>query len=266
MLRPKEHRGLLVTVIVQALLAATISAQGQGAGHQATFDIASIRLAKPGQLGGTIKPYPGGHGYLAQNIPVKLMISLMYRVPMRQISGGPAWIETERFDVQAKADRPYGRDELQEMYRNMLAERFGLRLHKETREGPVYALSVDPSGLKMKVDASDQDYEIPVNGPPQHVIGRRVPMPYFCWWLSQVLQKDERPVLDRSGLDGNYDWTLSFMPVLPPDVSAEALSPEMRDLPSIFVALREQLGLRLEAEKGPVDYYVVDHLEKPSEN
>jgi len=119
----------------------------------------------------------------------------------------------------------------------------------------------------MKVNESPQDFKVPIGGGKDGVtIGTRVPMQYFCWWLGQVLQKDERPVIDRTGLDKYYDFTLAFLPDLPPDFPKENLPPGMLDRPSIFDALREQLGLRLQAQKGPVEFYVIDHAEKPAEN
>ena len=94
-------------------------------GQELRFDVASIHASRKADLSGGIKPMPGGVGYTAENVPVKLMISLMYKVPMRQILGAPEWLATERYDVQAKADGKYGIDELQAMYRTMLQERFG---------------------------------------------------------------------------------------------------------------------------------------------
>ena len=91
-------------------------------------------------------------------------------------------------------------------------------------------------------------------------------MSYFCWWLGQQLQNDERPVIDLTGLDKNYDFTLTFLPLLPPDFPKENLPPELLDRPSIFDALKQQLGLKLTPQKGPVEYYVIDHVDKPSAN
>ena len=253
---------VLCLLLAVAFLAPLHSVTAQSPSRP-TFEVAIVRLSKPGQPGGLIKPLPNGGGYTAQNMTVKVMISLMYRVPMRQIQGGPEWLNSERFDVEAKADRSYSTDELHVMYQNLLEDRFGLKLHKETRQGPVYLLSVDPAGAKMKVNESKPTYEIPISGAPEHVQGTRVPMPYFCWWLGQVLQADERPVVDGTGLDKNYDFTLSFRPQVPP---GEALSPEMQDLPPIFTALKDQLGLKLQPQKGPVEYLVIDHLGRPSEN
>jgi uncharacterized protein (TIGR03435 family) len=94
-------------------------------------------------------------------------------------------------------------------------------------------------------------------------------MQYFSWWLGNtVLQRDERPVIDKTGLDKFYDFNLSFLPDLPPgmDIPKENLPSGFLDRPSIFDALRQQLGLKLEAQKGPVEYYVIDHVEKPAGN
>jgi uncharacterized protein (TIGR03435 family) len=230
-----------------------------------TFDVAAIRPSKEATLNGGIKPEAGGQGYTAKNITVKLMISLMYKVPMRQITGGPAWLNDERFDVEARTDTPYNVDDLHTMFQNLLVDRFGLKFHKETKEGNVYALTIAPSGLKMKANDSAQDFRIPINGPPQHTVGVRVPMVHFCWWLGQNLQDDGRPVVNETGLTGNYDFALTFRPQLPPG-AADNLPEEVRDLPSIFTALRDQLGLKLTAQKGPVEYYVIDDVQKPSEN
>jgi uncharacterized protein (TIGR03435 family) len=227
-----------------------------------TFDVATIRPSAATDRSGWIKPLAGGNGYTAQNIPIKLMISLMYRVPMRQISGGPDWIESDRYNVEAKADHPYTIDDLRIMYQNLLADRLNLKFHKETKEGSLYALMVDTPGTRMKIDTSPQNFDIPITyNQSGNAVGVRVPIPYLCWWLGQQLQADQRPVIDKTGLDKNYDFTLSFAPVRPLDAS-----PSESQLPSIFDAVKQELGLKLHPQKGPVDYYVIDHIERPSAN
>jgi uncharacterized protein (TIGR03435 family) len=232
-----------------------------------TFEVASIKASQPGNGIYTIKPLPGGSGYTAQNAPVKLMISLMYKVPMRQIIGGPDWINTDPYDVEARADGSHSVDDLHIMFQNLLADRFNLKFHKETREGPVYALTVDKSGLKMKADGTGQAMGIPIVPAGAGTFkGTQVPMKYLSYWLGQQLQNDGRPVVDETGLSESYDFTLSFAPQLPPNVSRDSLPPELQELASIFEAVKQQLGLNLEATKGPVDYIVIDHIEKPSAN
>ena len=258
-----KQRSCILAVI--GLIAASL-AHAQDKPTRLTFDVATIRPSKQSDRNGGIKALPGGNGYTAQNIPIKLMISLMYRVPMRQITGGPDWLETDRYNVEARADRYYSINDLHIMYQNLLADRFNLKFHIETKEGPVYALMVDTPGSKMKINESAQDFRIPMNFAPEGAVGTRVPMPYLCWWLGQQLQNSGRPVIDLTGLDKNYDFTLSFMPELPPDVSKENLSPEVRDRPSIFEALKQQLGLKLLPQKGPVEHYIIDHIDRPTDN
>ena len=191
----------------------------------------------------------------------------MYKIPERQITGGPAWMEEQGFDIEAKADHSYNLDDLHTMFQNMLADEFKLKFHKENREGNVYSLTIDKAGLKMKPNESEEPFKVPIQGVgPGKVAGIRVPMQYLCWWLSQVVQRDERPVVNNTGLTGNYDFTLAFLRDLPPGVDKDQLPPELLELPSIFVAVKEQLGLKLEAQKGPVEFYVIDHVEKPAGN
>jgi uncharacterized protein (TIGR03435 family) len=239
---------------------------GPGSPSHLTFEVASIKQSHANSLNALIKPYAGGDGYTVQNMPVKDMINVIYRVPRRQVIGGPDWISSERFDIEAKADRAYSLDDLHEMFRNMLVERFNLKTHKETREGPVYDLTIAKSGLKMKPDGTGQYLKIPILPAPKGVTGTNVSMQYLCFWIGQVMQNDGRPVIDKTGLTKDYDFALSFAPELPPGVSRDQVPPELLDLPSLFDALTEQLGLQLTPAKGPVEYYVIDHIEKPSPN
>jgi uncharacterized protein (TIGR03435 family) len=242
---------------------------GQDKPARLTFEVASIKPFKPsgGRGGGGIKPKSAGQGYDAIGVPVRLMISLMYRMPMQHITGGPSWLDTDLWTVDAKADRAYKTDDLHTMFQNLLADEFKLKFHKDVKEGPVYALMVEKSGSKMKVNDSPQDYEIPIQGGPGGVtVGKRVPMEYLCYVLGQRLRNDDRPVIDKTGLTGNYDFTLTFLPDLPPGFDKANLPPELLDRPNLFDALRQQLGLKLQPEKGPVTYYVIDSVEKPEGN
>ncbi len=260
----KRICSLLIAAITILL---TAPAHAQNPPSRLTFDVASIKLANDETRNGMIKATPGGHGYTAHNINVRTMISLMYKIPARQIKGGPDWLDSDRYDVEARADKPYNLDDLHTMYQNLLTDRFNLKFHKETKEGPVYALTLDTPGSKMKVDDSPQDFKIPITfSADGSAVGVRVPISYLAWWLGQQLQNDARPVVDMTGLDKNYDFTLTFMPVLPPDVQKETLPTELQNRPSIFEAVKQQLGLKLTAQKGPVEYYVIDHIDRPSDN
>jgi uncharacterized protein (TIGR03435 family) len=241
---------------------------GQDKAARLTFEVASVKPSKPGAPDGAMKVLPGGQEFVAQNFPLRLMIARMHLVPARQVIGGPDWMDSGLWDIQAKADRPgYTREQMLEMLGHLLEDDFKLKMRKDAKEGPVYALTVDKSGLKMKANQSPEDFEIPVQGGPGGItVGKRVAMDRLCLLLGSFLQNDGRPVIDKTGLTGYYDFTLSFLPELPPGFDKEKLPAEMQSRPSLFEAVRSQLGLRLEATKGPVEYYVIEHIEKPEGN
>jgi uncharacterized protein (TIGR03435 family) len=232
-----------------------------------TFEAVVVKPTKSGGRGGGMRSMPGGQEFVTEGVPLRFMIAFMYWVPNRQITGGPAWLDTDLWDIQAKADRPHDLEDLREMFRNLLTDEFKLKLRKDLKEGPVYALTVDRSGLKMKRNEEPWDFEIAIKGGPGGTtVGKRVSIQRLCFQLQQILAQDQRPVIDKTGLLGFYDFTLAFLPELPPGFDKSRLPPEMLDRPSIFDAVRQQLGLKLEAQKGPIEYYAVEQVEKPVEN
>jgi len=248
------------------LNASPVLAQPQS-GTPLAFEVASVKLSKPGGRSGGIRPLPGGQTYIAQNAPVKLIMKLMFHLTDQQISGAPSWFDTEFYDVEAKAEHPSTLEQLHQMFQSLLIERFKIQFHRETRELPTYLLTVDKSGSKMKVNNSPNDFsDFPLRAAGRgKMLGERESMSHFAWSLAQQLG---RPVVDKTGLDGNYDFTFEFTPEpvgLKGAIEARD-APPASDSPSIFVALKEQLGLKLESHKGPVEILVIDHAEKPSEN
>jgi uncharacterized protein (TIGR03435 family) len=124
----------------------------------------------------------------------------------------------------------------------------------------------DTGFQKMKVNEGPELFDFPIKitgGRDWVLIGTTVPMKYFCWFLGQGLQRDGRPVVDETGLAKNYDFRLSFAP---PGVPKDRLPPTLRERPSLFEALTRQLGLKLQPEQGPVEYLVIDHVEKSAAN
>jgi uncharacterized protein (TIGR03435 family) len=245
--------------ILFCLLAA---ASGIWAQQPLAFEVASIKLSKPGQSPFLIRPLPGGQSYVATNVPVKLIMKLMYHLTDGQVVGGPEWLDSDRYDIQAHAEHPSSVEQLHEMFRTLLTDRFQLQFHREMREQSAYVLSVDKSGAKLKVNDSPQNFDVPIR--PTGVgkfAGIQVPMSYLAWYVAQILK---RPVVDKTGLDKSYDFTLEWFPEVPPGTMINgAPAPESI---SIFTALHEQLGLKLTAEKAPVEVFVIDNAEKPSEN
>jgi uncharacterized protein (TIGR03435 family) len=191
------------------------------------------------------------------------MIKAMYRITDSQIARGPDWIDTEHYDIDAKAERPSTLEELHEMFRTLLADRFQLRYHHETREIPAYVLTVANSGTKLKRSESQEIFDVPIKPDwPARVVGTRVPMSYLSWYLSLQVG---RPVVDGTALEGFYDFTLTWSPnpgFDSPGVHYNDFSEE----PDILVAVREQLGLKSQQRKAPVEVFTIDHVVKPQAN
>jgi uncharacterized protein (TIGR03435 family) len=265
----------LITQTHSMMLSTVFLLAGAAAFHQVKpdteprleFEVASVKPAKPGSEGGMIKPLPGGQTYIATNMPVKIMIKLMFHLNDRQISGGPGWLDTELYDVEAKADRPRTIDELHVMFQNLLIDRFNLQFHKETRTLPAYELVVDKSGPKLTDNPSPENFDIPVRPMGYGKMeATHCSMSYFSWLLAQRL---DQPVIDQTGLTKFYDFKLEWTPEPPPGLAGRPDAPAnlpATNGPDLFTALREQLGLKLESRKGPVEVMVIDHIEKPSEN
>jgi uncharacterized protein (TIGR03435 family) len=261
-------RALFFSAVVSGLAGPMQALRGQTGQSQLTFDVIAIHPSQPDAAGGGIMPLPNGSGYTARGMSAKMMMAVIYRIPERQIEGGPEWFGTERFDVEARAERGgYSMDELHTMFKNLLTERFGLKTHIDSREGPVYVLTVDKGGVKMKDEGPHGNLNVPITqGGPGQWVGTKVPMEYLCWRLGQALESDLRPVIDETGLKDVYDFQLNFLPILGLGASPDNLPPELRDRPKLQDAVREQLGLVLKPAKGPVPYYLVDHVNEPSAN
>lgn len=254
----------ILTFAMLVSLTGISTAQLQG--PRLTFDVVSIHPSNPEAIGGVVKPMLRGTGYTVQNMTVKTMMSVMYRIPGSRIVGGPDWFDSQRYDVLAKADHESSLHDLHTMFQNLLADRFGLKFHIETKTGPVYELVVDKSGVKMKADGVADEMRLAVipKGPGEFV-GTKVPMSYLCFFLGQQITGTDRPVIDKTGLTQAYDFTLTFLPDFP-GVPTDKLDPQLQARPALFDAVKEQLGLKLELTRGPVDSFVIDHIERPTEN
>jgi len=285
--------GAAVTAILLAITAIGLFGQS-GAAPQ--FDVASVRqnIAHPGLM--MVRPHNGG--LTAENAPLQLLMQNAYSVQAFQISGGPGWVKTDGYNIEAKGNGTASHAQILLMLRSLLEDRFQLKIHRETKQLPVYALTVAKAGLKLPPAKDDTCVPLdpnadlpPLPAPGQHPPGRacgkvgvmgesfgvrmqggKVLMPEFIRILSMVLG---RPVLDRTGFTGAFDLRLDFSPDeavagLPRAVGqGDSSSPPPADPsspPGIFAAIQEQLGLRLESTKGPVDVLLIDHVERPSEN
>lgn len=264
--------GLLVTLFLSANQASpSSSASPQAESKAPAFDVAAIKLSDPKAVrnGCYIKGQPGGQTFVGRCIPLRLWITYSYKLIDSQLVGGPDWIDTELYDFEAKADHSLTRAELAPMFQTLLADRFHLRLRTETRTMPALALTVDKSGVKMKSNGGPNEWEIAIMSAPgaspiPKFKGTRCPTNYLSWWIAQ---RENRPVIDKTALPGFWDFFIEYVP----DGMADRKGPNgepgpIMDGPSLTTALREQLGLKLEPVKGPVEVYVIDHVEKVSEN
>ncbi len=238
------------------------------------FTVASIKPNKSSDDRFMLRPLPGG-GLTATGVTLKMLISFAYGVAAYQISGGPSWMGTERWDIEAKTDGVEGRVSFaasQARLRHLLEDRFQLKTHRQSKKLPVYALVVTKNGFKLRPNGVNTSEMKPrVNFRLGAASFTNSSVASLAWQLSQNMG---RPVLDRTGIQGEYDFMLKWTPT-PDEGRPEALglaphaappAPPDSNGPSLFTALQEQLGLKLESTKGPVDTLVIGHVERPSEN
>jgi uncharacterized protein (TIGR03435 family) len=241
-----------------------------GAVAQQTFEVASIKPNAASDNRIMIGIQPGGR-FTATGITVKHLIREAFNVRDFQISGGPGWIGSERYDVNAKAEGAADRippEQLRPMLRALLEERFQLKVHEETREMPVYALVVAKNGPKLTASTSERGPMIRMGRGQLDV--KKAPMTMLAQQLSQQLGRN---VIDQTDLRGDYDFLLQWTPEPgqgggpfggPP--APDALPAADTSGPTLFTALQEQLGLRLESQRGSVPIIIIDRIEKPTEN
>ena len=227
-------------------------------GQQAPADRFEVASVKPGKAdAGAVSGIKTGHGRLdAHNVTVKRCIMGAYGLGPHQLFGGPDWLDADRFDILAKADRPVDDDAvLMGMLRQLLAERFKLVVRRETRVMPAFVLETLKSGPKME---RAQDGESGTNTSSSNarlsIQAHHTGMDGFARVLARETQA---PVVNRTGLDGLFNFQLHWRR----DGAADGA-----DEPSLFTALQEQLGLRLRAEKTAVEVLVIESVAKPSEN
>lgn len=228
------------------------------------FEVASLKPSPPdAQGGGIIRPTPGNQGYLATNMPLRNYLMIAYVVRNTQITGAPSWFDNDRYDLNAKAEKPSTIEELHIMLQNLLVDRCGLKIHKETKETTGYALVIDKGSPKLtEHDPADKDYPPIKPIGPGKVQGINATLNLFALFISRGL---DLPVVDKTGLTAHYDFTFEIVPdrVAGADGEQRVAPP---DGAMISEALKAQLGLRLERTKATTERIVIDHVEKPSAN
>jgi uncharacterized protein (TIGR03435 family) len=257
-------------LISLATLAGTFLGATSGARAQPShaFEVASI---KPSRNSGEESNINSGGGRLtATNITVRELIRLAFGVKDYQIARAPAWIDKNGYDIAAEnaaVATKVSYDDLQSMVRRLLADRFQLTAHREAKEAPMYLLVVGKNGPKLTPhnDGAGSGTRKACG----HLAGKRLTVDTIATVLSREFERD---VINRTGLPGKYDFQLDWTPdsgpcaTLPDSEGSVNASTYTPDRPSIFAAIQEQLGLRLEASRGPAEILIIDHVERPSEN
>jgi uncharacterized protein (TIGR03435 family) len=233
------------------------------------FEAATIKPVDPAPKSGRYIVMQGADTFLAKNYTLELLIAAAYELNPHMILSVPSWAESAHFDIVARTPgeiRPT-RDEQMQMLRSLLADRFKLTFHRQQEVMSIYELGVDKGGPKMKPSAESADAAPAVISTvfPDHITmpARNASIGDFVSVLQRAVL--DRPVVDKTGLTGRYDFDLTWAP----DASqfgGEIPTPEDASSPTFFTAIREQLGLRLEATRGPVEVLVVDNAEPPSPN
>lgn len=289
---------LTLAVVALAIVAApitvglfttpTLQAQTPVNKPNPAFEVASVKPNVSGALRVSIQALPGGR-FTAINAPLRALIRNAYQLQDFELSGGPTWLDSDRFDIAAKADGEATPEQIRLMLRTLLSERFDLQLHRETRELPIYALvlarrdgQTGPALRRSKSDCAasaplqdvlgitppsvppDPDATCGVFGPAPggRARFRGVTIQVLARFLSPPVR---RPVFDRTGLTGYFDadleMTAEFGPPPPPPGVVDQV--DRSSLRSIFTAIQDGWGLKLDAERGPVDITIVDRVEQP---
>ena len=229
---------------------------------QQTFEVSSIKLSSPDFNKSQTQWDPGR--LFGQGVTLKQLVQWAYQVTDAQVSVRSGWIDTKRFDIEAKSDGSHTKDELLSMLQPLLAERFRLALHRETKEQQVYVLTAGKNGLKAQDPQPGHPASIsllPGPGPADSIIlriaGQSVSMKYLTDYLTNIVG---RVVVDRTNFTGSFDfqaeasWNLS------------ANSDKRTLVTDALLDAMHQIGLNLNSEKAPIEVLVIDHAEEPSEN
>jgi uncharacterized protein (TIGR03435 family) len=259
-------------ILMLMFATAVLPAASQTPAQKPKFEVESVKLNNSGSR--AISFLPSAGRFNAQNVTLSMLINRAYKVEDFQVVGAPGWVSSEHYDIDARADATATAQDINgPMLQVLLEERFKLAIHRETKEFPVYLLTVAKNGLKL---TEGQCLTLEPNSRPQpgqrqsafcgymgmgdnNLRATGIRMEHLVNALTNILR---RTVIDKTGFSGNFDvairWreeTTAATPAAGPDAA-----------PSIFTALEEQLSLKLESARGPVEVLVIDSVSKPSEN
>ena len=234
------------------------------------YDVVSIHKAEPGQQNSGFSPGPQG-GLKARNVTTLGVISFSYHVADFQIEGAPPWAKSERFEISFTPDRSEEMpaqgsvdgwlERHRQRMQSVLKDRFELAHHMETRELPSYVLTAAKGGHKLGAAAHPENRQTVNINNGRQLIATTAPLKALAEALAMILGK---PVRDETGIEGTFDFKVEWQP--DPGMPLSRSAEDDTGRASIFTALTEQLGLRVESRKGPVPVLVIDKIERPSEN
>ena len=238
---------------------------GQSLTSLPSFEVADIKPCEPGtpeppgqRMGMVRYTFPGGR-FEARATTVTFLVEWAYGLLPSQHSRGPAWMENDRFDIVAKAGGNATDDEMKLMVQALLGERFHLKFHHESREAPVLTLSLGKTAPKLLTPKEGETHAlriVPQMDQDQKIVSYHVVATRFSFaQLNQTFARQlERVIVNQTGLEGDFDFTLEFTP--------DENRPNPLDPSLVILAMRNQLGLTVKADQGPVDYLVIDNVEK----
>jgi uncharacterized protein (TIGR03435 family) len=268
------HKVLVIAAALLATLVCVTQTAGMQSAATPSFDVASIRenTSHDQHTHNSIYNTWSNSRFTATNVPLKMLLQFSFDIPESRILGLPTWVDSTTFDIEAKSDASVdeqmgklapdqARQQKLAMLQALLAERFKLVTHTETRELPIFNLVVAKGGPNFK--PSDKNGTTIDSGNMRiHVQGGDDTIELLARELSQAVG---RIVIDKTGIAGRYDLTLRWTPDSVPTPMLNG-APDPNPPPDIFTAVQEQLGLKLEPAKGAVPVLVIDHIERPSDN
>jgi uncharacterized protein (TIGR03435 family) len=232
------------------------------AAHSQSFEVESVkRNTEPAQ--NTISCLPGGVRLKVKNMPLNWLIGAAYNMPVRQISGLSETIAREDYDIEATADHPVNRQQMMLLLRHLLEDRFKLAVGRETKEMKAQVLVVAKGGSKLNENGDGVELFQDRIGRNKWAF-RNMPIALF---INAVANWIDDTVVDQTGLAGTYDFTVEFTPERIRQGGGEGgdRAPDPNG-PSIYTALQEQLGLKLESRKNLVEFLLIEHVERPAGN
>jgi uncharacterized protein (TIGR03435 family) len=275
-------RRVLAIVLLAGSALLSAQAPGSASADMPAFEVASVKRNTSGSMNVRSSTLPNGT-YVAANAPLRSIILMAYQLRPYQLIGGPGWLDSDRFDVNARAPAQAPASDLLLMLRTLLADRFALATHAETREHPIYALVLARNDGRLGPGLRPSTSTCPAPPGTAPVASQPAQRPRCGITMSTAkgtllgggrtmaelaaalaMFAIDRPIVDRTGVSGRFEIDLEWTPQVLQSATPDGGAATASDGPSIFTALTSQLGLRLQSTRGPVEVLVIDRVEPPT--